>query len=519
MRTPDIARTKSFYESLGMTVDFCVSRDGRTLLALEFESASSELNEGSGMLLFEHRVVDQKSEAVILTRTAGRAPRCDVQGDLRASAAVLEARPPSPAKDLALDPAIRSSHRYESLVIYVRMLARILKVLSFAGFTLRIPKTDISGISFAAVTDPNGIDVRLVQLTEEQANDRPPFRNQWFARVGYYVLPTVHSSETVRFYTTLFSPREPLPVPSASATPGADNTGAATQKILGGVIGGTGFGVSPKGGGEGKDSYVGEGRWWDVEMRLLRPDRQGMTMQRNSNPGFRLVDTEDSIMGLTHTAYFWMSNVSREAGSAICFTQKVELNAICMTPQLARTESALVSIGFSVVSLGEATAKLKAHFGETIEWNEEGTVVPNLGITSRFYDPLNNLRVDLVQRFNVTPPAALGAKKRPGPLPGIGGKRVGARDLDAPPTLVGQRAGGALQVQGKTVTSPRFEMSERPPVTRAAMNLKLFEAAIADGAQHEGGRGRAVSLPAIWQGPREREVTLRRAWSAPPSYH
>ena len=61
--------------------------------------------------------------------------------------------------------------------------------------------------------------------------------------------------------------------------------------------------------------------------------------------GFRLVDTEDFFIGLTHTVFWWMANGPRELSCGVCFSQKTEMEVACGTPLGCRGRSGFMGFG------------------------------------------------------------------------------------------------------------------------------------------------------------------------------
>ena len=92
----------------------------------------------------------------------------------------------------------------EYLVIYIHFLPRIIKRLLSRGFEIVINQTELFEAKLAIFKDPSGIEVRLIELTEAQMEEGAA-KKQWFARIGYYALPTSNTDATVRFYERMFS--------------------------------------------------------------------------------------------------------------------------------------------------------------------------------------------------------------------------------------------------------------------------------------------------------------------------
>jgi hypothetical protein len=62
----------------------------------------------------------------------------------------------------------------------------------------------------SVVRDPSEIEIRLIELTDPQL-DETISKKQWFARLGYYTVPTVNAELTVRFFERNFAHNPPPP--------------------------------------------------------------------------------------------------------------------------------------------------------------------------------------------------------------------------------------------------------------------------------------------------------------------
>ncbi|KAJ3268697.1 hypothetical protein HK104_005295, partial [Borealophlyctis nickersoniae] len=388
----DVKRTIEFYQCLGMTLLHCYSQPtgNATVLAFEYRSASKVLNEAGVRIVFEARMgLDPARRASLAPLPRRResifVAREDIdEGGDESDTHRRRRRRPRPVMEEY------PGHNHEHLVVYVRILDRMVKRLGGKGFTLRFPITDLFGVRIAVVTDPNGIELRLIQLTEQMLMEPPSIKNQWFARIAYYTLPTTQGDHTVRKYESMFSLAPPTPfkkpiMMNASSPSPSPSTGKKT-----------GIGAHPRN-SVGKQTAMFDEEAKDVDLSVLRPGEPGVGVRVEKRTGFRLVDTEDCIVGLTHTVYWWMACAPREISSGICFSPKTELSATCMTPQLSRMSSVLMGFGFDVPDLASAMRALSEEYPENIEFTEKNMVVPNMGYCSRFYDRTNNLWVDLVQ--------------------------------------------------------------------------------------------------------------------------
>ncbi|KAJ3004132.1 UNVERIFIED_CONTAM: hypothetical protein HDU68_005282 [Siphonaria sp. JEL0065] len=119
---------------------------------------------------------------------------------------LLPPPPPPPAFQDFPDDKKKKERNQEYLVIYVHFLPRIIKRLATKGFETFMAPTAFQGAQIAILIDPNGIEVRLIELTEQQVDDPNTLvKRQWFARMGYYTIPAVKLETTARYYERMFS--------------------------------------------------------------------------------------------------------------------------------------------------------------------------------------------------------------------------------------------------------------------------------------------------------------------------
>jgi hypothetical protein len=63
------------------------------------------------------------------------------------------------------------------------------------------------------------------------------------------------------------------------------------------------------------------------------------------DPGFKLVDMEQFIVGLTDTVFYWMGNDMRSVSACLCFTEVRNADTEISTTKHSNTGNPLVSIG------------------------------------------------------------------------------------------------------------------------------------------------------------------------------
>lgn len=64
-------------------------------------------------------------------------------------------------------PVEQTAHVHEYLVIYVHFLNRLFNRISGKKLTVLLQPTDFGGVKMAIFVDPNGIHVRLIELSPE----------------------------------------------------------------------------------------------------------------------------------------------------------------------------------------------------------------------------------------------------------------------------------------------------------------------------------------------------------------
>ncbi|ORY47260.1 hypothetical protein BCR33DRAFT_678118 [Rhizoclosmatium globosum] len=200
----------------------------------------------------------------------------------------------------------KKERNQEYLVIYVHLLPRLVKRLAQKGFVCSLPITPFQGAQIAILQDPNGIEVRLIELTEAQSEDPNVLvKRQWFARVGYYTIPSVKLDHTSRYYERMFS------YIGAPVAPAAGPGGIPAPPVK------------------------------------KEKKKKGMAAEAGTHAntaGVRLIDSEEYVVGLTKTQFLWFGNEPRSVGTSICFTGKVIAESQ-EARQMDRSDSLLMGIG------------------------------------------------------------------------------------------------------------------------------------------------------------------------------
>jgi hypothetical protein len=181
----------------------------------------------------------------------------------------------------------KSKREYEYLVIYVHFLPRILKRMESKGFEIVLDITSFENVKIAILKDPNQIQIRLMELPDSYLNDSGA--KQWFARLGYYTLPSSNADETVLMYESYFQTRVQK-----------QNIKSEKEKDKG-------------------NSYD-DPKSQSTNLRKLGP---ALTVKQAlaKGTGFRLVDMDDFVVGLTNSVFYWMGNDMRTASCCLCITE------------------------------------------------------------------------------------------------------------------------------------------------------------------------------------------------------
>ncbi|KAJ3044566.1 hypothetical protein HK097_001427 [Rhizophlyctis rosea] len=355
LKSYDVDRTIDFYQSLGMTVDYQVEQ-------------TSSSGESTPIVAMSYRVVtgDPSLNVQLIFE------RCKKE------------RPEVLIQDEKFDQEEqRKPIGQEYLVVYVHLVGRLVKRLMAKGGTLhvthiKLDKTltqlcpsefevalapiDVAEVKVAIVRDPNGLDVRLMELTDSQLNETSN-RKQ--------------IEDTIRFYELIFSHHR-------GKTPGGKKVTTldmATPGSRGREFGGVGI----SGGGRKKAGAAAT-------------LRQAITQGQ----GFRLVDTEEFVIGLSHTTYHWLGNDLRSTSCTICFTERSVADG-GTKEAVDRSESLLLGFGFEVPGIDSAVNQLRYEHRQAIEWVNDRFKIAGIASFIRFHDHPNNLFLELYATKPETP--------------------------------------------------------------------------------------------------------------------
>ncbi|KAJ3044648.1 hypothetical protein HDV00_001574 [Rhizophlyctis rosea] len=351
----EIDRTIDFYQSLGMSVDWRADQTTNNgevtpIVAMSYRAASGDPTMNV-QLIFE--LSKQKQSAII-----------------------------SEDPDSAEEPRKKPISQ-EYLVIYVHLVGRLVKRLMAKDFEVVLPPIDVADVKVGIVRDPSGLDIRLMELTDSQLNETSN-RKQWFARLGYYALPTSHVDDCIRFYEGAFSSHR-----------GKTSTGKKATTLD----------IAQTPGSRGGGSHMGMG----VSVTRKKPGAAATLRQAiTQGQGFRLVDTEDFIIGLSHTVYHWLGNDLRSTSCTICFTERSVADSTTKEP-VDRSDSLLVAFGFEVPGIESSVNQLRYEHRDALEWVTDRFKLAGIGTMVRFQDHFNNIFCELFATKAETPATAKGA--------------------------------------------------------------------------------------------------------------
>ncbi|KAJ3184712.1 hypothetical protein HDU87_004116 [Geranomyces variabilis] len=386
LKCSDVPRTIDFYQNLGMSIDWEAEQSAFVPPPVEKDKDKERERDRDKREVQELLADKEQKEKVVSMsyRPTGKdVGTHNVQLVLEQDASVDPLGDyVSPAVDeegrerFSRDPAVggRVPHNYEYLVIYVHFVHRLAKRLQGKGFEVLLEPIAIAEVKMCIMKDPNGLEVRLMELTDSQLNV-PSTKKQWYARLGYYVLPTGMAETTVRWYETILATTRTR-TPQGQRITTLDLAGGRTPR---------------KRDGGGMESKVTTPAGNMKKPGTAASVRQAITQGQ----GFRLVDTEDFIVGLSRSLYYWLGNDLRSASCSICFTEHADFGAKSDADVYVRKASKLMSFGFEVPNLDAAVNQLRYEFKEDLDWGRERYRIHGVGLAARLYDKINLVWIEL----------------------------------------------------------------------------------------------------------------------------
>ncbi|KAJ3227639.1 hypothetical protein HK099_001146 [Clydaea vesicula] len=346
----DVNSTLEFYQSLGMAVDLnttYVVEDSlqhenevgttKTIMVFSYwESSTNQLpNDGESsdqIYLFKPTVTNTENSHDFKlmfeytdTKTVNKVPVTEEEDNLNEN-----------KKKFGF---VEEKHNSEYLVIYVHFLSRLIKRIANKGFEIVVFPIDISETKIAIIKDPNGMEIRLMELNDTQLGETGP-KKLWFARIGFYTIPTNCATDTCANYEKLFLPKS-------------------------------------------KPS--------DNHHKIDKNEK--VDLNKPNVLGFRVVDSDDFIVGLTRTQFFWMGTEQRSQNFTICFVQKKDMSGAYISDDLNTPNLKLVAIGFQVGNIDSFVIKARNEKG-TFHIDEGKFKIPGLGTFQRLQDRINRICVE-----------------------------------------------------------------------------------------------------------------------------
>ncbi|KAH6602454.1 hypothetical protein BASA61_001116 [Batrachochytrium salamandrivorans] len=259
-------------------------------------------------------------------------------------------------------------HSYEYLVIYIHFINRIVKRVSAKGFEIIMPPTEFETTKVCILKDPNGIEVRLYDMTDAQLNESSS-KKSWFSRPAYYVVPTSTADDTALWYEALFQTRTPR---LAAGKGGKEKIDPITGRE-----------IAPNDPSHTKS--------------LRKAGPAGTVRQAISKvQGFRIVDMDEFIVGLSNTVFYWLGNNLRTSACTLCLTEVCNADTGEVITKYDKDRSQLIGIGFEVPNLDAVINKLNFETKDRLEWITSRYRMEGVGIVAKFKDKYNGYALELL---------------------------------------------------------------------------------------------------------------------------
>ncbi|TPX70464.1 hypothetical protein SpCBS45565_g01799 [Spizellomyces sp. 'palustris'] len=390
-RCKDVQKTIDYYQNLGMSVDWQTDQISYPAAA-DKDRPTRDKDRRKEEVPTEVKITEKATVVALSYRPTGKttnAHNVQLIFEKVVSGDGVEEQSPHESQQSSMDHLAsnngkpgRVPHNYEYLVIYVHFVHRLAKRLSIKGFEIVLAPLDIAEVKMCITRDPNGLEVRLMELTDSQLNV-PSTKKQWYARLGYYAIPTLQADASVRWYETILASHRTRTAQGQRIT----TLDLAVQR------------TPRSGGGGGGDigTLLGIPGTPDRPISRKKPGAAATVRQAiNQGQGFRLVDTEDFIVGLSRSVYYWLGNDLRSATCTVCFTEHADFGS--GTTQggfYDRKGSKLLGLGFEVPNLDAAINQLRYEFKEDLEWGHCRSRIQGIGTVSKLYDKLNKVWIEL----------------------------------------------------------------------------------------------------------------------------
>ncbi|KAJ3362526.1 hypothetical protein GGF32_005971 [Allomyces javanicus] len=391
----DESATLEFYQTLGMTLEgrFHFGRH-HSVIRFSYRTSNVEFNENSVALLFESRKIPGFESDGTNTKST-HAPRS--ASPVKPAAGAPPAPPARTISVPPLDPLNASDPHADDaepalfnrncprdyLVIYVHFLPRVVKRLLSKGFK---PLLDIQGvmdIQYAIFLDPNGMEVRLMELPDLQLNEVTN-KVQWFARLGYYLAHVGNGDDMRHYFESLFSKQRKTQNMLRALQQQQQQQGGPDDSVGNRAL------YTPSSAGTGAFGFGGLVTAATSAATALRKRSSGgatsTTDRFYQRTGVRLVDAEDIATGLQQTKYLWLGHLPREKMCCLCLCERTggdQHRALARAGTASVTikrSHRLVAVGIEIgVSLDAAIAQLIKEAPESVSFYDERLRVHEYG--------------------------------------------------------------------------------------------------------------------------------------------
>ncbi|KAJ1340172.1 hypothetical protein BSLG_005165 [Batrachochytrium salamandrivorans] len=232
-------------------------------------------------------------------------------------------------------------HSYEYLVIYIHFINRIVKRVSAKGFEIIMPPTEFETTKVCILKDPNGIEVRLYDMTDAQLNESSSKK----------------STRTPRLAAGKGGKEKIDPITGREIAPNDPSHTKSLRK------------AGPAG-----------------------TVRQAISKVQ----GFRIVDMDEFIVGLSNTVFYWLGNNLRTSACTLCLTEVCNADTGEVITKYDKDRSQLIGIGFEVPNLDAVINKLNFETKDRLEWITSRYRMEGVGIVAKFKDKYNGYALELL---------------------------------------------------------------------------------------------------------------------------
>ena len=290
----------------------------------------------------------------------------------------------------------------EYLLIYVQNITRIAMILQSKGYRCLLSVTSLSDTKLCIFLDPSGLYVRLQELSDIQLgfNKSKSSKDAKNGRLGYFCIPTTEASSTATFFSSTFAwsktelttdPKKEELIylqrknPTKKTTKESKSENDAELEIL-------------------KQQQMDD--WMksnSIDGSILQSMKMATKKEKEyldpktfeEHDGFKVVDSEDVIIGLSRTVFIWLGHKPRTSSFTLCLCERMDAGDIRSKIDIAnvRKQSALLCIGFSCTNFEGAIDKVKRKI--KAELIDEKQYVPGFGVIQKCKDSINMIDIEV----------------------------------------------------------------------------------------------------------------------------